>query len=98
MRGIKNIEETAIAIYCKEFRGYVPAKITYTHGLRLHIVASSKGFTKELVITSASFHDIKGIYLLTLDLSKESVLYADKAYNDYRKFFHSLLLVQGVYL
>jgi len=81
----------------KEFRGYVPAKRTYIHGLKLHIVASSKGFIKEFVITPASFHDIKGIYLLPLDLPEGSVLYADKAYNDY--FVEDMLMeAEGIKL
>jgi hypothetical protein len=67
----------------EKFRGYIPSKRTDIHGLKLHIVASSKGFIKEFVITPASYHDIKGLYLLPLDLPEGSFLYADKAYNDY---------------
>jgi len=79
----------------KEFRGYIPAKRTYIHGLKLHIVASSKGFIKEFVITPASYHDIKGLYLLPLNLPEGSTLYADKAYNNY--FVEELLReVEGI--
>ena len=67
----------------KEFRGYIASKREYFHGIKLHIVASNKGYIKEFVITPGSVHDVHGLYELPLNLEAESVLYADRGYTDY---------------
>jgi len=97
----KEIEHFAIDSFpipvCENIRANRCKLAPYIHGLKLHIVASSKGFIKEFVITPASYHDIKGLYLLSLNLPKGSTLYADKAYNDY--FVEELLReVEGINL
>lgn len=38
----------------KEFRGYVASKRVYYHGVKLHIVASDKGYIREFLITPGS--------------------------------------------
>jgi len=45
-----------------EFRGYIASKRTYFHGIKLHIVASNKGYIREFLITPGSVHDIQGLY------------------------------------
>jgi hypothetical protein len=67
----------------QEFRGYVASKRTYFHGIKLHIVASNKGYIREFLITPGSVHDVQGLYELPLNLEKGSVLYADRGYTDY---------------
>ena len=67
----------------KEFRGYVASKRIYYHGVKLHIVASDKGYIREFLITPGSVHDVWGLYELPLNLGSNSVLYADKGYTDY---------------
>ena len=66
-----------------EFRGYIASKRTYFHGIKLHIVASNKGYIREFLITPGSVHDIQGLYELPLNLEEGSVLYADRGYTDY---------------
>ena len=67
----------------KEFRGYIVSKKMYFHGLKLHIIASNKGYIKEFLITPGSVHDINGFYGLPLNLEEGAILYADKGYADY---------------
>jgi len=67
----------------REFRGYVASKRTYFHGLKLHLVASDKGYIREFLITPGSVHDVQGLYKLSLNLEKGSVIYADRGYTDY---------------
>ena len=66
------------------FRGYVASKRTYYHGVRLHFVASNKGYVKEFLITPGSVHDVQGLYLLPLiNLREGNILHADRGYTDY---------------
>ena len=67
----------------KEFRGFIPSKRTYYHGVKIHIIGSNSGYIKEFYITPASVHDIRALYELPLNLEEGSTLYADKAYTDY---------------
>ncbi len=55
----------------------------YFHGVKLHIVASNKGYIKEFFITPGSVQDINGFYGLPLNLEKGATLYADRGYTDY---------------
>jgi len=67
----------------KDFRGYIASKRVYYHGVKLHLVASDKGYIREFLITPGSVHDVQGLYKLPLNLEKGSVLYADRGYTDY---------------
>jgi len=53
------------------------------HGVKLHLVTSDKGYVREFLITPGSVHDVQGLYLLPLNLERESILYADRGYTDY---------------
>lgn len=67
----------------KEFIGFNAAKEEHFFGFKVNLVVSRKGGVTEFNILPASYHDLTGLKALTLDLPKNSKLFADKAYNDY---------------
>ena len=54
----------------KEFRGYIASKKIYFHGLKLHMVASNRGYIREFLITPGSIRDIQGLYELPLNIEE----------------------------
>ncbi|MFN3599691.1 MAG: IS982 family transposase, partial [Aquificaceae bacterium] len=78
----------------KEFRGYIPSKKAYFHGIKLHVVVRLDGFVVEFDVTYGSMNDVKGLYILPLQ--EEGVVYADRAYNDY--FAEDMLAEEGIRL
>ena len=67
----------------KKFHGYTASKKQYFFGIKVHMVVNAQGIPIEFVFTPGSEADIKGFRRLKLDLPKESVLFGDRAYNDY---------------
>ena len=65
------------------YRGYIPSKKVYFHGLKLHLLAASNRFICEVQFTPGSTADLDGLYLMSLDLAQGSELYLDRGYTDY---------------
>lgn len=68
----------------KHFIGYCAAKKKYYYGLKVHVITSVTGQLVEFMITHASTADITALKMMSLDLPNQAVLYADRAYIDYR--------------
>ena len=60
------------------YRGYIPSKRAYFHGLKLHLVCNNHQFITEVLCTPGSVADVQGLYLLPLDLAQGSALYVDR--------------------
>ena len=73
------LEETAGA-----FRGYISSKRRYFYGLKVHALVNEHGLPVEAHLAPASHNDLRELRDFDLDLPAGSVVYADKAYNDYR--------------
>ena len=67
----------------KSFRGYNASKREYYYGFKIHVVCASDGTIVEFEFSPASWHDLRGLALLGLDLPEGSELFLDRAYNDY---------------
>ena len=65
------------------YRGYTHSKRRYFYGLKLHLMITTKGQPVEVFFTPGCVGDVKGLQIFTFDLPRGSVVYADKAYNDY---------------
>jgi IS5 family transposase len=79
-----------------EFRGYIASKREYAYGVKLHVLCDEDGIIREYAISPASDHDIKGLYLLPLNLPEGSQIIGDKAYNS--RFYEELLKEEGIEL
>ena len=77
----------------KVYRGYIPSKRTYFHGIKVHMVVRLDGFITEFELSAASVNDAKGLYFLSFE---EGTVYADRGYKDY--FAEDGLLLEGVEL
>ena len=64
-------------------RGYQASKRRYFYGLKIHLMVTSAGQPVECVLTPGSISDVQVLKNYAYDLSPGSVVYADKAYNDY---------------
>jgi len=67
----------------QSYRGYIPSKRVYFHGLELHLLAANNPFICEVELTPASTADVDGLYLMPLDLPEDSELYVDRGYTEY---------------
>ncbi len=67
----------------KKFRGYIASKKRYFYGLRIHLMVTQKGQPVELFLTHGGFGDVDALKCYTYDLPEGSIIFADKAYNDY---------------
>ncbi|VCU54101.1 hypothetical protein TTHN1_01900 [Thermus thermophilus] len=52
----------------KAYRGFIPSKRVYFHGLKLHLLVDDGKFVHEVNLTPGSFHDLASLLLLPLDL------------------------------
>ncbi len=68
----------------KEFMGYCAAKQEFFIGLKLHLVADVNANPTKMLLRPARKSDIGSFRMFDLDLPVNSVIFADKAYNDYR--------------
>jgi len=68
----------------KEFLGYCAAKREYFIGFKLHLIADVNANPTQMLLRPARESDIGSFRLFNLDLPKNAVVFADKAYNDYR--------------
>ena len=79
-----NIRIPRAKLYAEErFRGYLPSKKRYFYGLKVHLLVTKEGQPVEFFLTHGSFGDVDALKHYIFDLPAGSVVYADKAYNDY---------------
>ncbi|MGC2310053.1 MAG: IS982 family transposase [Candidatus Babeliaceae bacterium] len=67
----------------KEYVGFKSAKKDYFVGLKVHMLMSITRKPLEMAYSPASYHDLYAFKQLQLSLPSGSIIYADKAYNDY---------------
>jgi len=68
----------------KKFLGYCAAKREFFIGLKLHLIADVNANPIQILFRPARESDIGSFKKLELNLPKNSLVLADKAYNDYR--------------
>src|SRR5499426_279692 len=79
-----NIRIRRSKIYSKEdFRGYQASKKRYFYGLKIHLMVTQDGQPVECFLTPGGFGDVDALKSYAYELPDGSIIYADKAYNDY---------------
>lgn len=79
-----NIRISRAKLYPEErFRGYLSSKKRYFYGLKVHLLVTKDGYPVEFFLTYGSFGDVDALKYYAFDLPTGSVIYADRAYNDY---------------
>jgi len=67
----------------EDFRGYHASKKRYFYGLKIHLMVTQDGQPVECFLTHGGFGDVDALKYYAYALPDGSILYADKAYNDY---------------
>jgi hypothetical protein len=67
----------------KVYRGFVPSKRVYFHGLKLHLLVDDGKFIHEVNLSPGSLHDLSSLLLLPLDLPEGAELYMDRGYESH---------------
>jgi hypothetical protein len=79
-----NIRIRRSKIYSDEnFRGYQASKKRYFYGLKIHLMVTKDGQPVECFLTHGGFGDVDALKYYAYELPDGSLIYADKAYNDY---------------
>ena len=79
-----NIRIPRSKIYPDEkHRGYKASKKRYFYGLKIHLMVTSDGQPVECFLTHGGFGDVDALKYYAYELPDGSIIYADKAYNDY---------------
>ncbi len=79
-----NIRIRRSKIYSNEhFRGYQASKKRYFYGLKIHLMVTQDGQPVECFLTHGGFGDVDALKYYAYELPNGSIIYADKAYNDY---------------
>jgi len=79
-----NIRIRCAKIYShEEFRGYQASKKRYFYGLKIHLMVTQDGQPVECFLTPGNFGDVDALKSYAYELPDGSIIYADKAYNDY---------------
>jgi Transposase DDE domain len=79
-----NIRIRRSKIYTDEkFRGYQASKKRYFYGLKIHLLVTQAGQPVECFLTHGGFGDVDALKYYAYELPDGSIIYADKAYNDY---------------
>ena len=80
-----NIRIRRSKIYTDEkFRGYTASKKRYFYGLKIHLMVTQDGQPVECFLTHGGFGDVDALKYYDYELPDGSIIYADKAYNDYK--------------
>lgn len=66
----------------EDYRGYCASKNEYYYGFKLNLLQNCLGIPREYSIHTAKTGDIDSFKPLNLNLPEESIILADKAYND----------------
>jgi hypothetical protein len=67
----------------EDFRGYQASKKRYFYGLKIHLMVTQDGQPVECFLTPGGFGDVDALKYYAYELPNGSIIYADKAYNDY---------------
>jgi len=67
----------------EDFRGYQASKKRYFYGLKIHLMVTQAGQPVECFLTPGGFGDVDALKYYAYELPDGSIIYADKAYNDY---------------
>jgi hypothetical protein len=79
-----NIRIRRAKIYTEEkFRGYTSSKKRYFYGLKIHLMVTQDGQPVECFLTHGGLGDVDALKYYTYALPDGSIIYADRAYNDY---------------
>ena len=79
-----NIRISRSQLYTDEkYRGYTASKRRYFYGLKIHLLVTHDGHPVECVLTHGGCGDIDALKCYAYDLPDNSIIYADRAYNDY---------------
>jgi len=79
-----NIRIRRSKIYSHEdFRGYQASKKRYFYGLKIHLMVTQDGQPVACFLTPGGFGDVDALKYYVYELPDGSMIYADKAYNDY---------------
>ncbi len=79
-----NIRIRRSKIYTDEkFRGDKASKKRYFYGLKIHLMVTQDGQPVECFLTHGGFGDVDALKYDAYELPDGSIIYADKAYNDY---------------
>jgi Transposase DDE domain len=71
-------------IYRQEaYRGYIASKKRYCYGVKIHLMITKDGQPIEMFLSPGSFGDVEALKCFSFDLPAQSIVYGDKAYNDY---------------
>jgi hypothetical protein len=66
-----------------KFRGYTASKKRYFYGLKIHLMVTQDGQPVECFLTHGGFGDVDALKYYAYELPNGSIIYADRAYNDY---------------
>jgi hypothetical protein len=79
-----NIRIARSKLYTDEkYRGYTASKRRYFYGVKIHLLVTHDGHPVECVLTHGGCGDIDALKCYAYDLPENSIIYADRAYNDY---------------
>lgn len=93
----RNIRIKRCKIYNEEcFRGYIASQRKYFYGLKVHALMRESGVPAEIVLSHGSCSDISAFHGFGLQIPSGSVIFADKAYNDYS--LEDSLMERGIHL
>lgn len=67
----------------EDFRGYQASKKRYFSGRKIHLMVTKDGQPVACFLTPGSFGDVDALKSYAYALPDGSIIYADKAYNDY---------------
>jgi hypothetical protein len=67
----------------KQFRGDIASKKRYFYGRKIHLMVTQDGRPVELFLTHGGLGDVDALKCYTDDVPDGSIIYADRAYNDY---------------
>ena len=79
-----NIRIARSKLYTDEkYRGYTASKKRYFYGLKIHLLVTREGHPVECILTHGGLGDVDALKCYAYNLPENSVIYADRAYNDY---------------
>ncbi len=67
----------------EQYRGYISSKRRYFYGLTIHLMVTKDCKAVEFFLAPGCFADVDGLKIFNFDLPEGSIVYGDKAYNDY---------------
>jgi hypothetical protein len=71
-------------LYTEEkYRGYTPSKKRYFYGLKIPLMVTQDGQPVACFLTHGGFGDVDALKYYAYELPDGSIMYADRAYNDY---------------